>query len=93
MMIPAAPEAATQYPNWVEVNEVHITLYASRDTANWWATYRQHFDTARFTEVNSCLIGDLVQVACENRDHAQWLHDLLIEKGVAKAALKIGGER
>lgn len=80
---PARPTVA------VRVNEVLALTYTSRETANWWVLYRGHGPEERFVIVTAGFIGDTVDVLCDDREHADWLHGYLIERGVPKAALKI----
>ncbi|GHD70354.1 hypothetical protein GCM10010317_077510 [Streptomyces mirabilis] len=73
----------------LRVNEVAVNLYSPREAANWWALYRAHGPAERFTTVTAAIPGDLVDVACEGSDDAEWLRDLLIERGIPRTALKI----
>lgn len=73
----------------LRVNEVAVNLYSPREAANWWALYRAHGPATRFTTVTAAIPGDLVEVACEDREDAEWLRDLLIERGIPRTALKI----
>jgi hypothetical protein len=73
----------------LRVNEVAVNLYSPREAANWWALYRAHGPAERFTTVTAAIPGDLVDVACEDIDDAEWLRDLLIERGIPRTALKI----
>jgi hypothetical protein len=73
----------------LRVNEVAVNLYSPRATANWWALYRAHGPAERFTTVTAAIPGDLVDVACEDTDDAEWLRDLLIERGIPRTALKV----
>jgi hypothetical protein len=73
----------------VRVNEVLALTYTSRETANWWVMYRGHGPEQRFVIVSAGFIGDTVDVLCDDREHADWLRDSLIERGIPKAALTI----
>lgn len=73
----------------LRLNEVAIFCNTPRETGEWWAHYRAHGPASRFTVVTSALPGDLVDVACEDTDDAEWLRDQLIERGIPKTALKI----
>lgn len=73
----------------VRVNEVVVNLYTPRETANWWAIFRARGPASRFTIVTPAIPGDLVDVACDNREDAEWLRDHLIERGIPSTALKV----
>ena len=73
----------------VRVNEVVVNLYTPRETANWWALFRARGPRERFTTVTASIPGDLVDVACDNREDAEWLRDHMIEQGIPKTALTI----
>ncbi|MFF8589906.1 hypothetical protein ACF061_00455 [Streptomyces sp. NPDC015220] len=73
----------------LRVNEVIVNLYCSRDAASWWALYRARGPHWRFTTVTAAIPGDLVEVACEDIEDAEWLRNLMIERGIPKSALKI----
>jgi hypothetical protein len=73
----------------VRVNEVLALTYTTRETENWWAMWRGHGPEQRFVIVTAGFIGDSVDVLCDDREHAEWLHADLIERGIPKAALKI----
>ncbi|MFP8944739.1 hypothetical protein ACLIYM_25350 [Streptomyces fenghuangensis] len=73
----------------LRVNEVVALAYTPRDTANWWALYRARGPASRFTVVQATIPGDIVDVACDDLEHAEQLRDLLIEQGIPKTALKV----
>lgn len=73
----------------VRVNEVVVNLYTPRQTANWWALFRARGPVERFTIVTASIPGDLVDVACDDREDAEWLRDHMIERGIPKTALQI----
>lgn len=73
----------------LRVNEVAVNLYSPREAANWWALYRARGPADRFTTVTAAIPGDLVDVACDDAGDAEWLRDLLIERGIPRTALKI----
>lgn len=73
----------------LRVNEVVVNLYCPREAANWWALYRAHGPASRFTTITPAIPGDLVEVACEDAEDAEWLRELLIERGIASTALKV----
>lgn len=73
----------------LRVNEVKVNCYSPREAANWWALYRAHGPAERFTTVVAAIPGDLVDVACEDVEDAEWLRDLMVELGIPCTALKI----
>lgn len=72
----------------LRVDEIGIALFATRDGAHRWELMRARMPT-RITTVDVRVPGDLVDVACDDRAHAQWLAALLHSWGVPKASLKI----
>ncbi|MEW2636434.1 hypothetical protein AB0903_33560 [Streptomyces sp. NPDC048389] len=73
----------------LRVNEVMVNCYSPREAANWWALYRAHGPAERFTTITAAIPGDLVDVACDDRDHAESLRDDLITRGIPRTALKV----
>lgn len=69
----------------VIVNECRV--FATRDAADWWSLFRLRGPVSRFRIVTASLGGDLVAVACDDREHADWLSSTLIENGVPKSAI------
>lgn len=72
----------------LRVDEIGVVLFASRDGAQQWELLRARMP-GRFTTVAVRMPGDLVDVACDDRAHAQWLAALLHSWGVPKTSLKI----
>ncbi|MEW1630788.1 hypothetical protein AB0387_25940 [Streptomyces sp. NPDC089173] len=72
----------------LRVDEIGIALFATRDGAHQWELMRARMP-GRFTTVAVRVPGDLVDVACDDRTHAQWLATLLHSWGVPKASLTI----
>jgi hypothetical protein len=75
----------------VEVNEV--TVFATGRGADWWAWFLiAHRNTGRTTEVAVCIAGATCHVACDSREHAQWLATSVVdEHGLPKSAVKARG--
>lgn len=65
----------------VEVNEGVVE--ATTRGADWWYTFRSRFeDTGRIHETKrSCVIGGVVEVACDDEEHATSLADTMVEVG------------
>ena len=80
----AAPTTAA-----LRVNEVMVNCYAPREASGWWALFRAHGPASRFTTVTASIPGDLVDVACDDAEHAELLRDLLIEHGIPRTAIKL----
>jgi len=75
----------------VDVNEAQLTLYGSCETREWWELFRLRFkETPRVATASVGFPGDRIRIACADRSHAEYFHDLMISHGVPKAALKIG---
>lgn len=73
----------------VDVNECHV--YAvSGPPADYWAEFRGRYEPlGRINVLVASVAGDRVQVACDNRDHADWLTKHLVEHaGLPKSAVK-----
>lgn len=73
----------------VRVNEAIVSTYATRDAATWWETFRQAMPPSRFGTVAVGGMGDMVDVACADREHAEWLVGAMTEHGIPKSALKV----
>ena len=71
----------------VRVNEVKI--FATRTGAEWWTLFRMGGPSFRFTTVMSSIAGGLVDVACDDREHAEWLMAGMVEQGIPRSALKV----
>ncbi len=77
---------------WVEVSETRVFL--SRRGHEWWIWYRFGQPESRFMTVAATLAGEIVRVACDNREEAQWLADHMVSfGGLPKAAVKVRGPR
>lgn len=73
----------------VRVEEVRALTYSSAATVQWWTLFRHHGPAERFTIVRPGFPGDLVDVACDDQEHAEWLYAFLLEQGLPKSALKV----
>lgn len=72
----------------LEVNECLVN--ATAHGSDWWTWYRHQMrDTTRLTIIQATLGGDVVSVACEDREHALWLRALAIGAGIPRSALKV----
>lgn len=70
----------------VEVNECRV--FATTMAAEWWALY-QHLHRDRITIVTPSLAGSLCTVACDDREHAEWLAAHMVEQGVPRTAVRV----
>jgi hypothetical protein len=82
---PQPPPAA-----FLRVDEIGVALHAPRETRMLWELYRLRHAT-RLTTIAVRMPGDLIDIACDDRAHAQWLADWLYSLGVPKASLKVHG--
>ena len=75
----------------VEVNECHV-FAVSGAPAEYWAAVRGRYEpVGRITILVASVGSDRVQVACDDRDHADWLaHHLAEYGGLPKSAVKVG---
>lgn len=72
----------------VEVNEARV--WATGQGADWWAHFRIRHEKTRITLIRSSIGGELVSVACDDLDDAQWLARHMIEHaGLPKTAVKV----
>ena len=80
-------------PIALRVEEITALTYTSRETAEWWIRYRDHGPVARFVPVpvpgRVGFPGQLVDVLCDDREHAEWLRSHMIARGIPRSALKI----
>ncbi|OKI47279.1 hypothetical protein [Micromonospora sp. CB01531] len=65
----------------VEVNEGVVE--ATRQGVRWWNMFRRYEATSgRIRETKpACIVGGLVEVACESREHADWLAAHMVDHG------------
>jgi len=72
----------------VVVNECQIN--ATHRASEWWMWFRFANHPSRFTDRVISLGGNLVAVACDDREHAEWLARHMVEFGtVPKSAVKV----
>lgn len=73
----------------VEVNEAVVE--ASRQGVDWWVLFAHRFrDTGRLVYVKGpCVIGGVVQVACDDKSHAADLAALMLEQGMPRTAVTV----
>jgi len=74
----------------VEVKD--IVILSSRQGSDWWLAYRDRYERiGRVTPVPGTATpqGDHCRVACEDREHAEWLAAHMVEHGgVPRSAVK-----
>ena len=72
----------------LEVNECRV--FATVTGSAWWVMFRQRFrNTERITVLTSTLGGDVVSVACQDIEHAEWLRDTGVANGIPRTAFKV----
>jgi hypothetical protein len=73
----------------LEVNECKI--WASLLGADWWCEWRARMEPiGRITVITPSIGGDLVHVACDSREDADWLRNHMISfGGVHKNAVRV----
>lgn len=72
----------------VRVNE--CLVLATEKGADWWVWFRWAMEPiGRITVVTASIGGDLVDVACDDRDNADWLAATAVDHGVPKSAVKV----
>lgn len=73
----------------VRAEETRALTYSSRAAADWWALFRKRGLAERFTTVQAGFLGDVVDVACDDQDDAEWLLEHMVSQGIPKAALRV----
>ncbi|MFZ3592270.1 hypothetical protein [Streptomyces sp. BH104] len=82
-------EAATpSTPHRLRVDEIGIALHAPRESRMWWEFYRSRMG-GRLTTVEVRMPGDLVDITCDDKAHAEWLHAEFRRRGVPQRSLTI----
>lgn len=73
----------------LEVNEAKI--WATNQGADWWNNWRALMEpVGRITVVTPSMGGDLARVACDSKDDATALRDVMVSTGgIHKGALKV----
>ncbi|MET9304959.1 hypothetical protein ACFY65_23410 [Streptomyces cellulosae] len=84
----ADPPQQPTVRTYLRVDEIGIAQYTSRDTQQWWETFRRRMPD-RLTTALVRMPGDLVDIACDDRAHAEWLLSQFRERGVPRQSLAI----
>jgi hypothetical protein len=72
----------------VRVNEARVL--ATTGGADWWGTFRRIYgEEGRLATVTASLGGDLVDVACDDAEHAAWLAEHMQAQGVPATAVRV----
>lgn len=74
----------------VEVNEGKVE--STQRGIEWWTYFVAIYkDSGRMTGLDSgCIVGGLVQVACDSEDHAHWLAEHMVGFGeLPQSAVKV----
>lgn len=75
-------------PALVLVNECRI--FATHRAADWWTWFRYANPSGRFEDRVVSLGGNLVAVACDDREHADWLAAHMVDfAGIPKSAVRV----
>lgn len=86
----SSPNESSVRPWAVEVNEAKIWATASLDGREWWNQYRGHLEhQGRVTVTTPSLGGDMVLVAVDDDEHAQWLVDVVIGNTAPGSARRV----
>lgn len=74
---------------YVEVNEVKVL--ATGRGAGWWTLYRARAErVGRIKIVKATPMGEVVRVACDDQDEAEWLAKHMVSHGgVPRTAVKV----
>ncbi|MEV6696275.1 hypothetical protein AB0M68_03805 [Streptomyces sp. NPDC051453] len=72
----------------LRVDEIGIALYAPQETRMWWELFRSRMPD-RITAVEVRMPGDLVDIACDDREQAAWLHAEFRGRGVPLRSLTV----
>jgi hypothetical protein len=71
----------------VRVTEPVIT--ATQMGIDWWLDFRRFHVPGRFTVVEASLAGEVVDVACDDREHADWLAAEMVRNGIPKRGVRV----
>jgi hypothetical protein len=72
----------------VRVQETRI--FATRLAWEWWTDFlSRHDGTGRLTVVAQTVGGGVVDVACDDEEHARWLAAHMESQGIPRAGLKV----
>lgn len=73
----------------VEVNECQV--FATTSGSGWWIKFRQMHDRrGRITDRAVSIGGNLCHVACDDKDHADWLAAAMVaEHGLPKSSVRV----
>lgn len=76
--------AETEPEQWgVFVDEVKLNA-VSGPGADWWALWaaRMERGTSRVIILDICIAGAWLHVACDDQEHAEWLHEHMVASGM-----------
>lgn len=76
-------------PAVVEVNEVIVFTCSTKEVALTWALYRGRMPEERIRVITASMAGDLVQVVCDDDEHAGWLAQQILDWGVPSRAVRV----
>lgn len=71
----------------VVVDEVRVR--ATGSGSEHWHYWRRAQHPDRLRVIAASLVGDIVEVACDDREHAGWLVWFLTSQGVPSSALRV----
>lgn len=71
----------------VRVNEVKV--FATTQGADWWAWFLLAHPATRFDARVVSMAGSIVDVACDDADHAEWLAAEMQRHGIPRTALQV----
>lgn len=77
---------------YVRLDEIGLTLHTERETGEWWQLLRRRMHD-RITTVAVRFPGDLIDIACHDRTHAEWLRDEFRRRGVPQRSVSIRGQQ
>lgn len=70
----------------VRVNEAAV--FATDRGVDWWLAFSGHHP-GRITRRVVSMAGDLVDVACDDREHADWLAGRMLAEGLPRSAVQV----
>jgi hypothetical protein len=73
----------------LEVNEARLFSIGGEPLL-WWLDYRARYEPiGRIRVVTASIGGDLLRVRCDDREHADWVLQHALGRGVPRSAMKI----
>jgi hypothetical protein len=83
------PDATIDVTTGADHSNVWVKLRGKAQPTGEQERYEVWLTPAQALTLKSTLGGAVVSVKCDDREHAEWLRDTAIRKGIPKSALKV----